>query len=436
MKVPSHNSHSNIENQIHPLNILNNKLLCTNDISEKLKILIAEKDVQLFLKEHASLNLFLQTCQPEEKLTVYSLIAIGQAPIVLNNKIQETPSSSHLKQLLTTLTEIECFYKQIGGIIGYHLAVIELIASHEKKQADTDLNTTYRRPEGLDLTQNSDAIDEIISWGIQSIPHIAEIYPVGGAGDRLDLHAGDSDEPLPAAMLSFEGRSLLEGLIRDVQAKEYLYYKFFGKQVTIPIAMMTSHEKANHDHIQDLCKKHQRFNRPLNSFFFFIQPLVPVITKEGNWSMSTPFKLMLKPGGHGVIWKVAKDQGVFHWLNKLGKHHAIIRQINNPIAGTDNTLLALAGIGHKENKAFGFISCERLLNSSEGMNVLKERKTDDGYDYCISNIEYTDISLKGLEEKPSAPGSTYSEYPANINALFADLNAVEQCLTQCSFPGS
>lgn len=46
---------------------------------------------------------------------------------------------------------------------------------------------------------------------------MAEIYPLGGAGDRLGLVDEETGECLPVAMLPYCGRTLLEGLIRDLQ---------------------------------------------------------------------------------------------------------------------------------------------------------------------------------------------------------------------------
>lgn len=36
---------------------------------------------------------------------------------------------------------------------------------------------------------------------------------------------------------------------------------------------------------------------------------------------------MMKPGGHGVIWKLMIDTGVFDWLAAQGREAAIVRQI-------------------------------------------------------------------------------------------------------------
>lgn len=434
-KLEVNEPNAGLESQIKALDELSRKLLNKDTLQEKLKILNEQSSIQSYIRQHSILKPLFDTCTPEEEVAIKSLIAIGQAPFVLNTDIVEETDTTSLHQLLTTLTELELFYQQIGGIIGYHLAVLRLIVGHEKKTHVADPHITYKKPEGIHLTEDSKEVRLAVYQGIESLPQMAEIYPVGGAADRLDLHEDATGMPLPAAMLFFEGRTLLEGLIRDVQAKEYLYYKLFKKQVITPIAMMTSQEKSNQSHIINLCKSHQYFNRPKESYFFFLQPLVPVITKEGNWSMTTPFQLTLKPGGHGVIWKVAQEYGAFEWLAKQERHRVLIRQINNPLAGTDHTLLALAGLGCHGKKAFGFVSCDRLLNSAEGINVLKEKKTDKGFDYCISNIEYTDMKLHGIKEEPLEPESMYSQYPANTNALFADLDAIQHVLKACSIPG-
>lgn len=52
---------------------------------------------------------------------------------------------------------------------------------------------------------------------LQGLPDLGEMYPLGGSADRLGLVDSDTGECLPAAMLPYCGRTLLEGLIRDLQ---------------------------------------------------------------------------------------------------------------------------------------------------------------------------------------------------------------------------
>ena len=104
--------------------------------------------------------------------------------------------------------------------------------------------------------------------------------------------------------------------------------------------------------------------------------------------------------------------GVFEWFRQFGAKYALIRQINNPLAGLDYGLLAFIGIGVLQQKSFGFASCPRLCLSAEGMNVLIERKIRDGYSYVISNVEYTDF------EKYKHCGSPADSRPALFALYF------------------
>lgn len=59
-----------------------------------------------------------------------------------------------------------------------------------------------------------------------------------------------------------------------------------------------------------------------------MQPLVPVVAADdGRWLMHEPLQCILKPGGHGVIWKLAHDEKVFDWFRERGRKAAIVRQI-------------------------------------------------------------------------------------------------------------
>ncbi len=432
---PTMNASKNLETQIIELKSLLASLQKANTYADKLAILNSLPIVKEYLDQSHPIQSFIKNLTPEAEYTIKSIIAIGQAPIVF--KIEATTLKERFNRLillLEQLLEIEIFYQQMGGIIGYHLTVISLIISHQKK-INLDDTTRYIHPEGLYLGREDSEVRQAVRWGIENIKNIGMIYPLGGAGDRLNLTDDATGTPLPAARLPFLGRTLLEGLIRDLQAMEYLYFKLFDKQLLTPIAVMTSVEKNNHVHILKICKSKNWFGRPPESFYFFIQPVVPVITIDGNWSLAAPLTLTLKPCGHGILWKLAEEQGVLNWLESQDRHQCLIRQINNPIAGTDNCLLALIGIGCHDHKAFGFASCERLLKSDEGTNVLIENKKDHGYDYCLTNIEYTDFTQKGIEEIPSKPGSPFSIYPTNTNILFADIPAIRKLLKICPIPG-
>ncbi|KAL2903158.1 UTP--glucose-1-phosphate uridylyltransferase 3 chloroplastic [Bienertia sinuspersici] len=359
----------------------------------------------------------------------------GNGKMGMNKLMQEEIIA--LKKLLKTLTEMERFYDCLGGIIGYQITVLELLAesvhgqnmnsSQHMKESMKCQFVEIHSPKGVDLSKNTEYASQAAIWGIEGLPYLGEIYPLGGSADRLGFVDPDTGECLPAAMLPYCGQTLLEGLIRDLQAREFLYFKLYGKQCITPVAIMTSAAKNNHERISSLCEKLQWFGRGRSTFQLFEQPLVPAISaNDGEWLVSEPFTPVCKPGGHGVIWKLAYDKGVFQWLHNHGRRGATVRQVSNVVAATDLTLLALAGVGLHQGKKLGFASCQRISGATEGINVLVEKKEISGkWAYGFSCIEYTEFDKFGIPGASSSK-SLLSEFPANTNILYVDLHSAEQ----------
>ncbi|NNM44100.1 MAG: hypothetical protein HKM07_07120 [Chlamydiae bacterium] len=405
----------------------------SSSFQEKLAILQENKRVQIFFTAPSMIRTFLAGLSQDCEVVILSLIAIGQGEKFFS-ELGNIPSPiTSLRKLIEDLLPVEHFYASIGGIIGYHLMMIERIfPKHGKKEVKQE---EYLPPVPIDITNETEEVKREILWGLEHLPSIGEIYPVGGAADRLGLKEEKTEVPLPAAKLLFCGKTLLEGLISDLQAREYLHYKIYKKQETVPIALMTSHEKDNHAKILSILEENKWFKRGKENFTLFCQPLVPTIDSEGNWCLRGPLHLLLKPGGHGVIWKLAKDQGVFDWFYAKKREKVLIRQINNPVAGTDYGLLAFTGIGCEKQKNFGFASCQRKVQSAEGVDVLVKKKTKEGYEYCLTNVEYCDFSFRNIADEPIEVGGDYSRFLSNTNILFADLKVIESLLPICFLPG-
>ena len=391
----------------------------TRDLGEKQEILLNFPPVIAALSEKICKPFLPHEHDLSSKIALYSVLAIGQHRAVLASSGQ-LPKEK-IRALLSQLVSVDRFYESIGGIVGYHAQVLKLLNQNQNLQAPQSMN--FAKAPGIDLAVATPEVFQSVSAGIAAIEEMGEIYPIGGLGSRLNL-ISKTGEPLPAACLPFGGRTLLEGLIRDVQAREFLYFRLFNRQVTIPIAMMTSFEKQNATRVEAICEKRGWFGRPKESFNLFTQISVPVVTQEGKWSMKAPLELNLQPGGHGALWKAAEERGVFFWFQAQEKHHVLIRQINNPIAGLDRGLLALVGRGKQEKKAFGFASCDRLPQTAEGVLVLVEEEGKQR----LSNIEYTDFKRYGIED-------VQSSYPANTNILYTNLSRILPIIKKNPLPG-
>lgn len=402
--------------------VLQQQLILAGTVSAKNAVLTASPAVRKLLGKSSGFSRFLKASSPEVQCALTQLAAIGQGLDV------DEESLDRWRQLAKTSLEIDRFYREIGGIVGYQVSILQLL---QKTEARSHPSEKFHSPVFDDISMPTEEVLEWIREGLHSLPMLAELYPLGGAADRLHLVDAETGLELPAAKLQFAGRTLLETLLRDLAAREWLYFRLFGKQITTPVAIMTSCEKDNHRHVLTICEENGWFGRPQESFRLFSQPLVPAVDEQGNWYTTAPCRPVLKPGGHGAVWKLARDEGVFAWLKSLGCKKALVRQINNPMAGLDYGLLAFLGIGAVKDMSFGFASCCRRVSSAEGIVVLKEAEGRMG----LTNIEYCDFLKKGIRDEPVLPGGQYSRFSSNTNILFADLEAVEKAVDSHPFPG-
>ncbi len=359
------------------------------------------------------------TCS--QKICLLSLIAIDQGHLLCDpQKIEH--GEKKWRAFLKCLEHTEDFYADIGGVIGYHAKVIDLLSTTQSPRQER-----FLPPPKIDCTKSTPLVERAIEMALKMWQSTALIIPAGGAGDRLNLLKSDG-APLPAAFLTLDAKTLLESIISDVSGCEYAAYKLTGKRTITPIAIMTSHEKDNHSSIERYLEEQNWFGREKKSFRLFCQSGVPMISSTGTWVATAPLQLLTKPGGHGVMWRLAQRLGVFDWLDRLGCQKAIVRQINNCLAGCDTGLLALAGSGWLSGKSMGFASCARQPGMAEGVNVAVERSSRRGLIYTLENIEYNELP-RDLETSVGGP------YLANVNLLFIDLKAIELLSTTRPLPG-
>ncbi|KAE8694837.1 UDP-glucose pyrophosphorylase 3 isoform 4 [Hibiscus syriacus] len=143
-----------------------------------------------------------------ELFLVICLIAAGQDHVLHIVLVSKKDKGIQWK----VLGEVEEFYDCIGGIIGSFPQIQTTI--HESKECQF---LEIHPPTGCDLSSNTEYASQAALWGIECLPDLGEKYPLGGSADRLGLVDSETDECLPAAMLPYCGRTLLEGLIRDLQ---------------------------------------------------------------------------------------------------------------------------------------------------------------------------------------------------------------------------
>lgn len=411
-----------LQQQIEELLPLQKQIQRCQNFQEKLAIVQKLPQVEQFFKNNPELLQATLAFPVEQQYIVHAAVALNQGPVIFSGC-----DASALKPVVDLLYATERFYSYMGGVVGYHVKTLQLMSDQLAKKQEPE-TAKLKLPPVVDIRKEH---PKEILQGIESLGNMAEVYVVGGAGDRLALVDEKTKMPLPVARLEFAGHTLLENLVRDLEAREYLAYKLTGKRIITPIVLMTSHEKRNDELIAALLEERNYFGRPKETIFRLLQPMTPVVAIDGNWAVNAPGQITVKPGGHGVIWKLADEYGAFDWLKKQNRSYMIVRQINNPLAGLDANLLTLAGYGHSNNLSFGFESVPRLPNMSEGMNVLKE--TSKGA--TISNIEYTEFAKAKASDPQFAKIADSPDFPANTNILFANIDSIQKAIQELPVPG-
>lgn len=105
-----------------------------------------------------------------------------------------------VQQLASTLKRVETFYNSIGGLLGYHRKCLQIMLEYPEQQcstvhqtADSHEEVTFHMPRGPDLAgpNGRQLAAESAAAGLEALPHMAEIYPLGGT-DPLSPPASNS----------------------------------------------------------------------------------------------------------------------------------------------------------------------------------------------------------------------------------------------------
>lgn len=135
-------------------------------------------------------------CQKVGILLLYCYLYIAQncAPAPDPGTIltpQHCPAGTSFRtavqQLASTLKRVETFYNSIGGLLGYHRKCLQIMMEKSTDQQPAALGqsageVTFHMPQGPDLAgpQGRQLAAESAAAGLEALPHMAEIYPLGG----------------------------------------------------------------------------------------------------------------------------------------------------------------------------------------------------------------------------------------------------------------
>ena len=85
---------------------------------------------------------------------------------------------------------VDSFYNSIGGLAGYQLKCLEMMLGSKRDSSAEQLTpgsdtsagegTKYHMPQGLNIAYNRRAAAAAAATGLEALPHMGEILPLGG----------------------------------------------------------------------------------------------------------------------------------------------------------------------------------------------------------------------------------------------------------------
>lgn len=92
---------------------------------------------------------------------------------------------------MTELLLVDEFYNSIGGLAGYQLKCLEMMLGKEKESTGeqpgaelgscSEEETKFHMPQGLNIAYNRQKAAAAAATGLEALPHMGEILPLGGA---------------------------------------------------------------------------------------------------------------------------------------------------------------------------------------------------------------------------------------------------------------
>ncbi len=334
-----------------------------------------------------------------------AVIAIGQEHILLSGK--EVLDELRLQNLFLWLFEVDTFFEGIGGILGFQKELLALLGPIKEKKAQNVASIPY---EPFTLIEDQESFEQ----GILLQKDLVEIIVLGGAAERLNFVDSLTQNPLPAFLYPFMGKTLLEWLIEEIQAKEAHYFALTGKALVTPIVFMTSQSKNNKSHLRNFLEQHHWFHRPEESFFFLNQPSVPYVDQTGRWVLDPSGNVEKNPCGHGALWNLLLETDFLEAMRGV-KKYGLIRQINNPMTAFFGSMPRFVASILKTKAPFSILVTDSLAGAKEGKIV----QIASGQ---FTNIEYIDEEHSSIESF------------SNVNVFVVDLERIESEIEKNRYP--
>lgn len=305
-----------------------------------------------------------------------------------------------------------------GGLSGYISNARKLLAEARAGANPFD-GFTPHQPDTVDLTQFNANYDRYESLGMTHFEKIAVVLVAGGLGERLGYSGIKLDIPVEVT----ENTTYLAHYAACLKAME----ERMKNPRPVPLIIMVS-EDTRAKTVATL-EANRFFGLKKEQVHILKQELVPAIAdNDGRLALENPYKLILKPHGHGDIHMLLYTSGLAAALQKEGIEHFVFIQDTN--GQVFNAVPAALGVSVEKGFDFNSIAVNRIPGEAVGALAKLVR----GNTELTLNVEYNQLdpllraTVSSAGDVPNAQG--FSMFPGNINVLIIKLASYVNILEQ------
>ncbi|MBF0489506.1 MAG: UTP--glucose-1-phosphate uridylyltransferase [Candidatus Omnitrophica bacterium] len=297
-------------------------------------------------------------------------------------------------------------------------------------------------PEGTQLTEINDRYKQMEEEGLMAFNKTAGVLVAGGVGDRLGYKGIKVGIPFDLITM----KSYLQHYIESMLALQEKSNSLNHEARKVPLVIMTSDD--THALTINLLEENKYFgadglsinptredvmNNNIKQIVILKQGMVPaVVDNDGTFVLdeADPFKLQVKPHGHGDIHMLIKQVGLDELWLKQGRTYTFFFQDTNGVVFN----AVLAGLANSIRSKFGLNFLTVPREAGEKTGAITRMKNMDGRDQTI-NVEYNELGpLLKATVNPAGdvadPKTGKSPYPANLNVFIVENQGYHQKLNE------
>jgi UDP-sugar pyrophosphorylase len=292
-----------------------------------------------------------------------------------------------------------------GGLTGYISNARKLLAG-ARSGTNPFEGFVPEQPDKVDLTEFDAEYDRYEALGRTQFGKTAVVLVAGGLGERLGYSGIKLDIPVEVT----ETVPYLAHYATCLKAME-------ARMETprpVPLVIMVSEDTDAKTRAS--LEANNRYGLKKEQVHILKQELVPAIAdNEGHLALAEPYKLILKPHGHGDVHMLLHSSGTAAELARQGIEHLVFIQDTN--GQVFNAVPAAIGVSAEKKFDFNSIAVNRI--PGEAVGALTKLVNEE--EALTLNVEYNQLApllratVSPEGDVPNEQG--YSLFPGNINVL-------------------